>query len=402
MISLSNNNPLYQNLIIAFGKKPDLKNLVQELDHYASAPSWKNKNVTLGQIKNLIKKNERLILSQTENNENAPPLKNAMLDLSKRIFDENCGSSANKLAFEVQCYAMGLFKEHSTQKFQLSEDVLKNIFLKIPPERLGSKLCALKGPTWVSKNWHKLSTEVKQNWVSQYGFSLYKVSNCQTAKEAVEFIIKNKLRSANLSEYDDMTNADLTNLVKECPNLNSLYIESSKISEEKLAEALTKLPQLKSLGIKELCIHGHLSEALKMLKNLQHLSLNHCSIEGDNFAEVLKMHTQLKYLGLIKYKQFTDKLNEAIKMLSQLQYLNVGYCDEINEDKLAGLLKMLPQLQQLNIGHSSISGGTLDEVLKMLPHLKRLELYVGEYFPIKMGKCAEIKKTFPNLKITKM
>jgi hypothetical protein len=48
----------------------------------------------------------------------------------------------------------------------------------------------------VSKDWLKFSNKVKKEWVCQEGISLRSVTNCQTATEAVEFIIKNKLTAA--------------------------------------------------------------------------------------------------------------------------------------------------------------------------------------------------------------
>lgn len=52
-----------------------------------------------------------------------------MLDLKKRILDEKSGPAANNLAFEVQCYAMGLFVEKSSPECKLPEDLLKYILL---------------------------------------------------------------------------------------------------------------------------------------------------------------------------------------------------------------------------------------------------------------------------------
>ncbi|MBA2367869.1 MAG: hypothetical protein H0V82_02455 [Candidatus Protochlamydia sp.] len=86
----------------------------------------------------------------------------------------------------------------------------------------------------------------------------------------MDFIIKNKLTAANLSEFSDLTDDDLTKLVNECPNLKLLSIKSLKITEDNLAESLEKLTQL------------------------QHLNLSSCNrITGDKFAETFKKLTQL-------------------------------------------------------------------------------------------------------------
>ncbi|MBA2368308.1 MAG: hypothetical protein H0V82_04705 [Candidatus Protochlamydia sp.] len=147
----------------------------------------------------------------------------------------------------------------------------------------------------MSKNWLKYSNEVKKEWVCQQGISLRKVSRCQTANEAVEFIIKNKLTAANLSEYPDLTDSDLEKLVKDCPQLNFLIIKSNEITGDKLADALkafTKLQHLNLLCCQQI-FEGLLVDALKELPQLQHLDLSHCQqITGDKLADALQFPFQ--------------------------------------------------------------------------------------------------------------
>jgi uncharacterized protein YjbI with pentapeptide repeats len=419
-----------QNLIVTkgFWGNAELKKLIEELNYFASPSLSKVEGIHLQYINKLINNNLRLILSQTGNNDTAPQLKKAMLDLSQRIFKEECGSDANNLAFEVQCYAMGLFEEVSYLESEFPEDPLKCIFLNLlqqsytPYQNINS---GLKETTWVSKNWQKSSNEVKKERVCREGISLRKVTNCQTATEAVEFIIKNKLTAANLSDYPDLTDDDLTKLIKSCPNLNSLYISSSKITEEKLAEGLKKLTQLRHLDLSN-CrqITGDkLAEALKTLTQLQHLNLSWChEITGDKLAEALKTLTQLRHLDLSQCVQITeDKLVEALKTLTQLQHLDLhfcqqitgywltetlktltqlrqldlSYCEQITEDKLAEALKALTQLRNLKLrGCRHITGDWFAETLKTLTQLRHLDL---SFCNITGEKLAEALKTLTQL-----
>ncbi|MBA2367868.1 MAG: hypothetical protein H0V82_02450 [Candidatus Protochlamydia sp.] len=155
----------------------ELINLIEELNSFIITASWENTNISI--INNLINNNLSLIFSQTQNNDTAPQLKKVLLDLSKRIFDENCGSAANNLAYEVQCYAMGLLRDESLSESKFTEDVLKIIFPQLLPKQLGPYFPLhgmLKSPTLVSKDWHKFSNEVKYKWVSQEGISLRKLA----------------------------------------------------------------------------------------------------------------------------------------------------------------------------------------------------------------------------------
>jgi hypothetical protein len=150
---------------------------------------------------------------------------------------------------------MGLF---SIRDYRLPEDLLRHIFqrLLIQP---GCSLSGLKG--CVSKDWLMFSNKVKKEWVYQEGISFRNVTNCQTASEAVEFIVKNKLTAANLSEFPDLTDE----------NLNGC----KQITGDKLADAF------------------------KMLTQLQHLDLSQCDqIKGDELAEALKTLTQLQVTDL--------------------------------------------------------------------------------------------------------
>ncbi|MBA2368411.1 MAG: hypothetical protein H0V82_05235 [Candidatus Protochlamydia sp.] len=360
-----------------YENKLEINSLIHKLNNLTKTTCFKNEN--LESINKLINVNLRLILSQTGNNDTAPQLKKSLLNLSNSILKENIGSAANNLAFEVQGYAMGLYGERSISEYELPEDLLQNIFqilLRQPGYFLAQK-SGLKG--CVSHDWLKLSNKVTKEWVCQEGISLRSVTTCKTATEAVEFIIKNNLTAANLSEFSDLTDDDLIKLIKNCPDLKFLCISHSKITEDTLTEALKTLTRLQHLNLCHCTnIKGDkLSEALKKLTQLQHLNLNDCyNITGDKLAEALKNLTQLQHLNLKGCNQITeDKLAEAIKTLSQMRHLNLSGCRQISEDNLADALKMLPQLQHLNLSYCyQITGDKLADTFKTLTQLQHLNL----------------------------
>jgi hypothetical protein len=330
--------------------------------------------------------------SQTGNNDSTQQLKN-------RISNENCGSAA--VNFDEQCYAMEV--ETSSSIYILPDEILKNIFQQLLPKKIDhsneQKInSGLGGCTWTSKNWHQISNEVKKEWVQFESISIRQVSNCKTANEAVEFIIKNKLTTANLSEFD-LTDDDLLKLVENCPNLTFLFINSINITEYTLAEALKRLTQLQHLRLGRCTeIAGDkLAEAFKTLTQLRYLNLSCIEITGDKFSEALKTLTQLQYLNLGACTEIPgDKLAEALKTLTQLEGLDLMDCTQIAEDTLAEILKTLTQLQHLSLnGCTQITECKLAEALKMLIQLQHLDL--SRCTQIRWDTLAEALKTLIQL-----
>jgi hypothetical protein len=142
--------------------------------------------------------------------------------------------------------------------YNLSKEILKNIFKQLLPKKLNIQKMnsLLEGCTWTSKNWHYSSNKVKKEWVESENISLRKFSYCQTAKKAVKFIIKNKLKTANLFEFSDLTDDDLSQLIKNSANLNSLSIRFYKITNKRFVEILKTFTQLQHLNLNGVCLQS--------------------------------------------------------------------------------------------------------------------------------------------------
>ena len=382
----------------------------------------------IGKLNNFIDINLRSILQQTETLE-ARDLQANLLALSNKINKEIDTPQAHKLSFDIMGIALGIF---SAEKFdylqeEIPSDVFSVIVDNLNPHNLASDIKFLKSIETTSKMWSKEINAHILRRINEENLSPSFVP-CKTGAEAIDYIIKHKLQSANLSEFSDVTDENLNKLIENCPNLHTLFVQSDKIKEmpfekltalqgldlvvctqlsgDKLIEALGKLTALQSLNLGG-CTQlsgDKLIEALGKLTALQSLNLGGCTqlsgdkliealgkltalqslilwacteLSGDKLAEALGKLTALQGLNLWACMQLSgDKLAEALAKLTALRSLNLAWCTELSGDKLIEALAKLTALQGLNlIGCTQLSGDKLIEALAKLTALQRLDLW---------------------------
>ena len=329
----------------------------------------------IGKINNFIYKNLRTILQQTETLESID-LQANLLELSNKINKELDTPKAHKLSFNIMGIALGLFsaKKNNYLQEEIPSDVFSIIVDNLNPRNLSSDIKFLKSIETTSKQWKKEINDHIFRRINEENLSL-SIVGCNTGAEAIDYIIKNKLQSANLSVFDDITYENMNKLIENCPNLHTLFVESefvesecTQLSSDKLAEALAKLTALKSLDLKE-CTQlseDKLAEALAKLTALQSLNLAECTqLSGDKLIEALAKLTALQSLDLERCTQLSgDKLAEAIAKLTALQSLDLEGCTQLSGDKLAEALVKLTALQSLNLeGCTHLSGDKLAEAI---------------------------------------
>lgn len=371
---------------------------IAKLSKYST--SWDNKEVQLSSLDRLIKENLRLILSQTENPETAPNLQKSLYALSHRMEKEQKFNTpeGNNLAFEVTSIAFGIFSNAKPEWNHLPNDALQLIFSKNLPENPRNLKSGLEASKSVSKAWNSIAEKVEKQWVEQERISL-RIFGCRNAREAVKCTTSKGLLSANLKDFPDITDHDLTRLIAESPNINHLIVRSDKITafpleklsqlktlslpgchritEIKLTRALKNFLQLSILnlsGCGRISEHG-LAEALKGLPQLTSLKLNKCDqYAGMKLAKSLKALSHLMALSLFHLKE-GNILVESLKNLSKLTQLSLIKCKNIPGDELAEVVKGLPKLIKLRLTESiNNSGDKLLEVMKSHPQLIFLDL----------------------------
>lgn len=338
--------------------------------------SWEDvEGINLSNLDRFIKDFKKLIIEQTDIASTAQKLQTSLFDLSRRISKERkCDTREGRtLAFDVTCLAMGIFSSAKPDWKELSRDTLQLIFAenleKIPQPQDSPKLITsgLENYKLVSKEWNHNAEIVKKKWFEQGRLSMKLIYGCKTGKEAIQCIIEKGLLSANLDDFWDITNADLDELMKKCPNLNQIILVTNTITDF----SINKLKTLKILIIWSIDIKGtELLESLKTLSQLTNLTLLHCKhIQGDKLSETLQNLPQLTTLILFDLT-IGDVLLETIKTLTKLTHLGFPFCKMIpwNEG-----IEAISELEELHPTRQ-ITKISLEEVLICLSQLIELNL----------------------------
>lgn len=405
--------------------------LVDKLNAVAEAPSWEEAKISFGEVNYFIEKNLRLINSQTENHDTASQLKKALLALSNRITKEaevlpfDSRTDYNKLAFDVQGYALGIYSETDKPNWTNSSsgmlpELREKIFSFLTPQDsegvVNSNLIDLSS---VSKAWSESALMAKKTWINENNISL-KTFGYKKASEAVKMIINHKLTSANLNRFRDFTGDDLIKLSDECSDLEHLFIPfSSVLTGNHLIQALPKFTKLKTLKISycEKIKGGEMSDALSSLSELTVLKLNGRNIV-ENGLEVLPNLKKLTDLDLSVHPEVTytkrDRrydigislyssrlVNLEVSKLSNLEVLNLSDCPDISEKKLAEELSQLGNLRVLKLNRCVQIQGVEEFVtaISQLKNLKYLDLSVTS---IDEESLVEILLSLPYLTTLKL
>ncbi len=355
-----------------------------------------------GELNNFIGNNLRTILQLTDTWE-AKDLQDDLLALSNKINKQNNTPQAHELSFNIMGLALGLLSinKNNYLQDQIPSDVFSVILNNLNSNNLASNIKFLTSTKRTSTMWMKEVNAHILRRINEENISLH-IVGCKTGSEAVNYIIKNKLKSANLSKFPDITDEDLKKLIENCPDLHTLFLRSGHIKEvsfeklqalqsldlsfcrqlsgDRLAEALGKLTALKSLDL-SWCMQlsrDKLAEALGKLTALQSLRLAACrQLSGDKLAEALGKLTGLQSLYLYGCTQLSeDKLTEAFGKLTPLQSLNLAQCTQLSEDKLIEALDKLRALKSLDLaGCTQLSvDKKLTEALGKLTALQSLNL----------------------------
>ena len=272
--------------------------------------------------------------------------------------------------------ALGLFSAEKNNYLQdeIPSDVFSIIVDNLNPHDLASDIKFLKSIETTSKMWRKEINAHILRRINEENLSP-SIVRCKTGAEAIDYIIKNKLLIANLSEFSDIADEDLNKLIENCPNLHMLYLHSTRNKEVSL-EKLTALQSLDLIGFRGFSEHK-LAEALGKLTALRSLNLEWCSpLSGNKLAEALEKLTALQSLDLGCCMQLSgEKLAEALGKLTTLNSLNLALCTQLSRDKLVEALGKLTALQSLDLRNcTGCSGDKLAEALGKLTALKSLNL----------------------------
>ena len=171
-----------------------------------------------------------------------------------------------------------------------------------------------------------------------------------------------EITSFDLAIYQDsLTNDQLKEVVRYCPNLTHVKISSKKVDSDGLA-ALVLLSKLEGLDLSHCRIHDAELARVGLLIHLKELNLQLCDVTAAGAAEIAKC-TALQRLDLGNCFRLTDQCLEPLSALTKLQVLNLKDCQKVT-DKGMEHLAHLP-LEELNLKMCAITDKGLDHIGKM-------------------------------------
>lgn len=386
--------------------------------------SWKEKNVTIPALNQFIKNNLPLIISQLNNTATAPLLRASMLSLSHRITFVWDTPEAKALAFKIMGYASGVFSQDRKKGLVPREILVKEILPHLTPrifsedplrhfERGHETKSGLESALLVSKVWSEAAIQVHKDWVSRelVPFSVY---NCNAADDVILKVKKENLRIANFTEYYEVRERHLQELV-ECPSLSTLVLNPGyciKMIPKTLLKNLTHLILIRCYDINIEILAETLSENTKLThfiydaefipvfpleslvqhENLECLELRGVEISSEDLASI----SLFKKLTNLRIKNFPEDEKSLISItnLKNLEQLVVDFLHHTRkyfQEKFIEYLPQLPKLRDLSLNPTSAK---LIDILPSLD-LERLEI-------IETKNLTKLSENLPKLKNLKI
>ncbi len=254
----------------------------------------------------------------------------------------------------------------SNELSQLPEELWRKIYSYIPPRdseipyKMGGVQSGLE-KMHLSKQLSEIAKSEEKEWASEQLVSLKKY-RCNTAKEAVQYVIDHGLTGANLREFPDVEESDIEELFKQCPNLNQLIIKSDKIRN--LPDQASSLIRLDCSGCANL-------QSLPELPNVQELNCRGCS-NLQSLPELPNVQ-ELNCRGCSNLQSLPELPNvqklycrrcfnlQSLPELPNVQKLDCSYCSNLQS------LPELPNVQKLDCS------GCYDlQSLPELPNVQKL------------------------------
>ena len=263
----------------------NIKSLVSEINRVLSFPTLKEAGATDKLIANFIDDRRHIFNKQTNDRD----AHNALHNLRERIAKEfPLDSIKRRLLIDdlIEICNRIIFYDFNI----LPEEVILRIFCHLSDTRYTPKcrvqFSGLRPVKRVSKQMYAHSHNASKIVLSKKAVSLRKLG-FEHASQAVDYVIKHNLKSANFEELFDLNDDDLKRLIDNCPNLTRLIIHSDKITAESCSN-IGILRKLKELSIKAKNV------TILDLSNLSNLEWLTCECENLTKVSLPKQALELQ------------------------------------------------------------------------------------------------------------
>ncbi len=182
-------------------------------------------------------------------------------------------------------------------------------------------------------------------------------------------LITHLICAGNISEE-----SIFSEIVQGCPKLISLDLSRSQRFSERMLDAPTGVEKL-DLSQCSWLTHAILARFVSVYPNVSHLNLaSNTQLSFLAWSELTKMK-QLKSLGLSNCNQITDEdFSLILKGSPSLIELSMEDCRKLSEKAFFELSRMLPQVVLLNVARCSITDAALQELAARCNYLYSLDI----------------------------
>ncbi|XP_065897557.1 F-box/LRR-repeat protein 4-like [Dysidea avara] len=226
---------------------------------------------------------------------------------------------------------------------------------------------------------------------------------CNFLKQCGESLIT--LRLACCQYIGKLT---LETIVKECPGLENLDLQSCSQLDSVDLMLIGKLSHLKRLNLYRMPFNEKFLDSLgKGCTQLEHLNLGSCTLQG-NVGALNNLLSNLKNLVSLDLWRWKEVTNRTMKVLAEncpnLQELDIGWCPQlvgkglhssvdifmkwpnlkkifltcgraIDDDDVAAIGGFCPQLEQFDIlGSNRVTANSIKIMLKCCPKLQLVDV----------------------------
>ncbi|KAH7572593.1 hypothetical protein JRO89_XS04G0278900 [Xanthoceras sorbifolium] len=187
-----------------------------------------------------------------------------------------------------------------------------------------------------------------------------------------------RLKSINLGYCSKLTNSTFFTLLKECPVLSEISMETTNLGVEESTTELVINPRIKSLHLarNQYLSDEFMKKVALICPNLQLLDVSGCKIiTEEGIGEILKSCGEIQWLKIESCKQINSLgiKHFEVKKVMVLQLVASG----INDDALITIANTCPRLLYLNLSCCKyVTTRGIKEVLEKCRALTEIDLYI--------------------------
>lgn len=186
----------------------------------------------------------------------------------------------------------------------------------------------------------------------------------------------------NLQEINQLpgclSDANLSALVKACPNLKKIDLKFTEVTNKGLAALLKACPHLQEISLESSQVTGEgLSALVDTCHNLEKLDLTRSKVTSKGFAEIVKVFPNLLEIILKETELLYSDLSTLMQSCPNIQKIHYTFSKDKNTEPVE-FVNICHNLQEIDFSLTHLNDKTLGRLAKVSPNLKKIKLDVTD------------------------